>query len=63
MNRYFLAFLVCLGIFILWVIVQVNVKTGMVVNVLFMTAIVGAWRTIVRNSGNNNEKELFNKDN
>ncbi len=56
MNKYLMAFLTCLGIFALWILFQMFVVDGVIVGVLFCSAIFGAWKIIV-NSGDKNEKQ------
>ena len=42
-----LALAVCIGIFALWVIFQMYVAKGILVGIIFCSAMVGAWKTIV----------------
>ena len=42
-----LAFVVCVAIFALWVVFQVFIAKGVLVGVIFCSAMVGAWKAIV----------------
>jgi predicted membrane protein len=57
MNKYLMAFLACLGIFILLVLFQVFVAKGILVGILFYSAMVGAWKGIVRSNDKKNQQE------
>lgn len=57
MNKYLLAFLACLGIFILWVLFQVLVAKGVLVGILFCSAMVGAWKMIVKSDDKKDQQE------
>ena len=46
-TRYLLAFVVCVAIFALWVVFQVFIAKGVLVGVIFCSAMVGAWKAIV----------------
>lgn len=56
-TRYLLAFVTCFAIFALWVLFQVFVAEGVLVGVIFCSAIFGAWKAIVgSNQKEDNEK-------
>jgi len=56
MNKYLMAFLACFGIFILWVLFQVFVAKGIIVAIIFCSAMVGVWRMIVNKSDDKEEE-------
>ena len=45
-TRYLLAFVVCAAIFALWIVFQMYVAKGVIVGVIFCSAIFGAWKAI-----------------
>ena len=46
-SRYGLALLACLGIFAIWILIQVFAGGGVILAILFCSAMVGAWKGIV----------------
>ena len=47
-SRYFLALLICIGIFALWIVFQMYVAKGALVGILFCSAMFSVWKAIVR---------------
>ena len=55
-TRYLLAFIECADIFALWVIFQMFVAKGILIGIIFCSAMVGAWKAIVGSNSKDNEK-------
>lgn len=45
-TRYLLAFAVCAALFALWIVFQMYVAKGVIVGVIFCSAIFGVWKAI-----------------
>ena len=46
-TRYLVAIIACMAIFALWIVFQMCVAKGMLVAVIFCSAMVGTWKEIV----------------
>lgn len=46
-TRYLVAIITCIAIFALWVVFQLFVAKGVLVGVIFCSAMVAAWKGIV----------------
>lgn len=55
-TRYLLAFIACAAIFALWIIFQMFVAKGILIGVIFCSAMVGTWKAIVGSNRKDNEK-------
>lgn len=55
-TRYLLAFIACTAIFALWVIFQMYVAKGILIGIIFCSAIVGTWKAIVGSNKKDNGK-------
>ena len=59
-TRIFFALAVCIGIFALWVVVQMYVARGALVGFLFCGAMYGAWKAIVHSDETSGEEQMKN---
>ena len=55
-TRYLLAFITCAAIFALWILFQLFVAKGILVGVIFCSALFGAWKAIVGSNKEDNGK-------
>lgn len=46
-TRYLVAIIACMAIFALWIVFQMYVAKGMLVAVIFCSAMLGTWKAIV----------------
>ena len=60
-SRIFLALIVCIVIFALWIVFQMYVAKGFLVGILFCSAMFGAWKAIV-NGGEKTTDEQQNDE-
>jgi len=57
MIKYLMAFLACLGIFILWVLCQLYLAKGILVGIIFFSAMGITWQLIVNKGAKKEAKE------
>ena len=55
-TRYLLAIIACVAIFALWVIFQMFVAKGVLIGIIFCSAMVGTWKAIVGTKRENDGK-------
>lgn len=55
-TRYLLAIMACIAIFVLWVIFQMFVAKGVLIGIIFCSAMVGTWKAIVGTKRENDGK-------
>ena len=47
-SHYGKAFLACVCIFVLWMVIQFYIGGGILIGIIFCSAMVGAWKAIAR---------------